>query len=138
MKIIVKIAIALLLAALIASAALGCAGKREEPMNTQTPSDSPRGTEGFLPTEDTASVKPTEKTEDRLDGFMEGAVVKPEDVPELMKLLSEDEEYKDLSVQSITFKMYEGRQAYYVVLQGEGDASRTLYVFGDDTIIAED
>ena len=113
-------------------------------MDSLIPTENPGNTEGVLPTdgalptENTASARPTDEPEDRIDGFMEGAIVKPEDVPELMKLLSEDEEYKDLSVQSITFKMYEGRQAYYVVLQGEGDASRTLYVFGDDTIIAED
>ena len=72
-----------------------------------------------------------------IDGFMEGVVVDPESVPELIELLSKHTELQGLAVQSITYKLYEGRQAYYVVLQGEGDASKTVYVLADDTVIIE-
>ena len=60
----------------------------------------------------------------------------PEDVPELTAMLAGQTEYADMKVQSITYKLYEGRQAYYVVLQGEGDASHPIYVFADDSIVS--
>lgn len=69
-----------------------------------------------------------------LGGFMEGAVVDPDDAPELIRLLSSREEYRDMTVQSITYRTFEERRAFYVVLQGEGEASHPLYVFEDGTI----
>ena len=42
-----------------------------------------------------------------------------------------------MAIQSVTYKLYEGRQAYYVVLQGEGEASHPIYVFADGSIIEE-
>jgi outer membrane protein len=54
---------------------------------------------------------------------------------ELMAALGERADYRDMAVQSVTYKLYEGRQAYYVVLQGEGEATHPVYVFADGSII---
>ena len=40
-----------------------------------------------------------------------------------------------MRIQSITYDRYNGRQAYHVTLQGEGELARTLYVFNDGTVI---
>lgn len=159
MRLIVKTTIAV---ALIASAALlaACAGKVIGPENTSAPTGKPTaeptasaaaGTPSPLPTAETepsaspeGSMEPggsesasgTQST-DEITGFMEGFVVDPETVPELIDRLSGHEAYKDMAVQSITYKLYEGRQAYYVVLQGEGEASHPIYVFADGNIIEE-
>lgn len=103
-----------------------------------SPSVSPGATEGGM-----GSASPSSSPDASgmpsggIDGFMEGVVVDPETVPELIELLGRHPELQGLAVQSITYKLYEGQQAYYVVLQGEGDASRTVYVLADDTVITE-
>lgn len=74
---------------------------------------------------------------DSIEGFMEGEVVDPDSVPELISALAEHDEYRGLSVQSITYKYFGGRQAYYVILQGEGSASRSVYVFADGSVSGE-
>ena len=67
---------------------------------------------------------------------MEGAVINPEDAPFVVETLSRHAEYKDLAIQSITYKVFEERQAYYVILQGEGDASIRVYVFPDGSVVS--
>ncbi len=69
---------------------------------------------------------------------MEGVVVDPDDVPQVVALLSKHSDYKDMAIQSITYELYEGRQAYYVVLQGEGEASHPVYVFADESIVRDE
>ena len=71
-----------------------------------------------------------------IDGFMEGVVVDPENAPFVVETLSSHAGYKDLAIQSITYKMYGERQAYYVILQGEGDASIRVYVFPDGSVVS--
>ena len=98
------------------------------------PSASP---EASVPagTEAARSEEPDGSGQGGIPGFMEGAVVDPETVPELMAALGERADYRDMAVQSVTYKLYEGRQAYYVVLQGEGEATHPVYVFADGSII---
>ncbi len=147
---IIKAAAALLIAAFACFA--GCAGKLSAPNEKNKASESPKPapTQSALPSEtapggstlpsDMPSGEPSSSPGDvtgMIEGFMEGMVVDPESVPKLMELLAGNSNYKDMSVQSITYKLFEGRQAYYVVLQGEGDASHPVYVFGDDTIVDE-
>ena len=95
------------------------------PLMTDEASPSPAGSEDAGGTAEANAIP----------GFMEGSIVDPADVPELMAQLSEHADYKDMTVQSITYKLYEGRQAYYVVLQGEGEAAHPVYVFADGSII---
>jgi hypothetical protein len=70
--------------------------------------------------------------------FAEGEVADPESLPELEKLLKEDPRFRDMSIQSVTFKMHEERRALYVVLQGDGDASHPVYVFEDGSVLDAD
>jgi hypothetical protein len=153
---IIKIFLPLVLLAAILFTTAGCHMKIDPAKPSAGPSASP-----------TASAKPTEKASAApsaspsgdasqspsagpsgspdasgmptggIDGFMEGVVVDPETVPELIELLAKHKDLQGLAVQSITYKLYEGQQAYYVVLQGEGDASKTVYVLADDTVIIE-
>ena len=109
-----------------------------KPTESAAPSVSPSGDASQSPSagpsgSPDASGMPT----GGIDGFMEGVVVDPETVPELIELLAKHKDLQGLAVQSITYKLYEGQQAYYVVLQGEGDASKTVYVLADDTVIIE-
>lgn len=85
-----------------------------------------------------ASASPSADVGASIEGFMEGGIVDPDDVPELTALFAKAEEYKDAAIQSITYKLYEGRQAYYVVLNGTEGAERTVYVLGDGSIIPAD
>ena len=132
-------------AALIMLAALaGCAGRLSAPneknkaTESAVPSAKPTSapTESSLPTDALPSASP-EGTGGVIEGFMEGKVVDPADVPDVVALLANEAAYKDMTVQSITYKLFEGRQAYYVVLMGEGEASHSVYVFADKTIADE-
>ena len=137
-------------AALMMLAALaGCAGRLSAPNEknkatesavpsakpTTAPTESSLPTE-TLPTETLPSASP-EGTGGVIEGFMEGKVIDPADVPDVVALLANEAAYKDMTVQSITYKLFEGRQAYYVVLMGEGEASHSVYVFADKTIADE-
>jgi hypothetical protein len=154
----VRTAAALLLAAAMLAALSGCAKKVTEPKKTAAPTMKPAATDTAEPSDPAlpsetalasespeASQSPDSSggpvsTEGKLsfsEGFMEGKVVDPDDVPELIELLKNDSRFKDMSIQSVTHKYYEERQAYYVVLQGEGEASHPIYVFADGTIIEE-
>lgn len=103
----------------MASASPG-ANETESPMGSASPSGSPM-----------TSGNPS----DMIEGFMEGVVVDPADAPFAVETLSRHADYKDLAIQSITYKLYEERQAYCVILQGEGDASIRVYVFPDGKVI---
>ena len=149
-----KAALPIILAAMFLISLSAC-HKRVE--TNPTPSNSPKAS--VSPTE-SASTRPSAspKTTDNaagsaspsgspmtstmptgapIEGFVEGMVIDPDDVPHLVQLLAEHDEYKGLAIQSVTYKLRGGRQAYYVILQGEGDASRRVYVFADDTIEGE-
>ena len=153
-----RTAAALLLAAAMLAAFTGCSKKVTDPKKTAAPTmkpaaaDTAKPTGSPLPSETAgasespaASQSPDSSggpvsTEGKLsfsEGFLEGKVLDPEDVPELIELLKKDSRYKDMSIQSVTHRYYEDRQAYYVVLQGEGEASHPIYVFEDGTIMEE-
>lgn len=143
--------ICLLLALALPLALTACGMAEDKPKATASPSLSPEASAAAhasqapspspLITEE-GSPSPTGSEEaggaaeaDAIPGFMEGSIVDPEDVPELMSQLADHDDYKDMTVQSVTYKLYEGRQAYYVVLQGEGEATHPVYVFADGSII---
>lgn len=165
MRIFIRKAIILMLAAVLLICFAGCAGGKGSPKGTAKPSASPKATESPAPspsasTSPESSASPSASTGPEgstspegsvdpsasaspdaaaggIEGFMEGAVVDPDDAPQLVKLLSEHSDYRDMAIQSVTYKLYEGRQAYYVVLQGEGEASHPIYVFADNSIIED-
>ncbi|MCR5809510.1 MAG: hypothetical protein K6G56_08135 [Clostridiales bacterium] len=144
-----------LLLALTVLLAAGCSKKIGEPDNSAKPSASPKATAETSPSamaSESPMTSPSGSPEaspdaspdtspdasqeaDAIPGFMEGEIVDPDDVPSLVALLAEHEGYRGMSIQSITYKLFEGRQAYYVILQGEGEASYPVYVFGDDTVV---
>ncbi|MBR4435469.1 MAG: hypothetical protein IKS90_05155 [Clostridia bacterium] len=68
-----------------------------------------------------------------IDGFMEGNIVDPSGIPDITRVL--DREFPDYSIQSVTHEYYDGRQTYHIVLQGNGDLSRSVYVLSNGTII---
>lgn len=157
MRIFIRKITVLLLAAAIAAAFAGCRGRLQMPGASAEPSAAPSQnaspmeseapTESGAPTEAAVSEAPSDMPsgdpsampgEDAIEGFMEGVVVDPDSVPELTEIISRSGDYDGMAIQSVTYKLYEGRQAYYVVLQGEGDASRQLYVFADGTTFDEE
>lgn len=94
------------------------------------PSPSPQGTN---------DVNASPGVGETIEGFMEGKVVDPDDVPDIVKALKDSEKYGKMTVQSITQELYEGRHAYKVTLQGEGSASETVFVYPNGEIVgAED
>ncbi|MBR3382678.1 MAG: hypothetical protein IKG85_06535 [Clostridia bacterium] len=144
---------AALLAAALAAALCACTKSMDEHVPNGSPAASETAEAGrsagptpeaseqqTAPAEASASPEASETAEGSepaggLEGFMEGEIVDPDSVPELIAMLAERADYKDMAVQSITYKLYEGRQAYYVVLQGEGEAAHPVYVFADESII---
>lgn len=82
----------------------------------------------------TNDVKASPGMGETIEGFAEGKVVDPEDVPDIVEALKDSEKYGEMTVQSITHDLYEGRHAYKVTLQGEGSASETVFVYPDGEI----
>lgn len=136
--------------------AVGCGRRMDTPGKTTEPSSKPSASPDMVSASPSAeaseqagsSYEPSEspmgspdaspdasQSADAIEGFMEGVVVDPDDVPKLVSLIREHADYRDMAIQSITYKLVDGRQAYYVVLQGEGEASHPIYVFGDDTVV---
>lgn len=140
-----------------------CSGKPGTPSKTPAPTSSPKPA-ASAPASTEASAEPSEppvtsgspeasgspgasaspngseKTGmiSGFERFAEGEVADPESLPELEKLLKEDPRFRDMSIQSVTFKMHEERRALYVVLQGDGDASHPVYVFEDGSMLDAD
>lgn len=155
------IAVCAVTAAAAALICASCAKKPAEPVNTARPSANP--TASASPTQTAAasaspdvsaspdaSVQPDGSREpdasaspgsaegdNEIDGFMEGLVLDPKELPEMLRALTQKDEYAGYAVQSVTYRLYDGRQAYYVVLQGEGEASHPVYVFADGSVIEE-
>lgn len=159
MKKLLKVFLPALLILLMLASMTGCMKKKDEPRGTAkpsaAPSPSPEATSGASETplvsggpspepssEPSAepSQGPSESAEalfptDAIEGFMEGSVISPEDAPELARFLGS--RFPGMSIQSITYRLFEDRQAYYVVLQGEGEASHPVYVFADGSVREE-
>ena len=140
-----------------------CSGKPGTPSKTPAPTSSPKPA-ASAPASTEASAEPSEppvtsgspeasgspgasaspsgseKTGmiSGFERFAEGEVADPESMPELEKLLKEDPRFRDMSIQSVTFKMHEERRALYVVLQGDGDASHPVYVFEAGCVLDAD
>lgn len=161
------IAVCALTAAAATLVCASCAGKPAAPANTARPSANPTASaapaetaaasaspdasmlpdvsaspdasmlpEGSREPGETAGPGSTEG-ENEIDGFMEGFVLDPDDLPEMLRALTQKADYAGYAVQSVTYRLYDGRQAYYVVLQGEGEASHPVYVFADGSVIEE-
>lgn len=108
------------------------AGASPSPKSTEAPSAGPSA-EASPSAETTAEASPSADAGD-ISGFMEGGIVDPDDVPQLTAWLERAGGYDDARIQSVTYKLYEGRQAYYVVLNGADNAERRVYVFADGTV----
>ena len=152
-SIIIKRTAMLLCAAALVLSLTGCARDGKDvlkptasPMTeaaaSQTAKPSPSPTAEAKQTETAGSAEPSvspsagaseQAGEGGIDGFMEGGIVDPDDVPMLREVISRSDDYKDSQIQSVTYKLYEGRQAYYVVMNGAPE--RRLYVFADGSII---
>ena len=65
--------------------------------------------------------------------FIEGKVIDPSEIPEITSMLAR--EFPEHTIQSVTHALFEGRQAYRVVLQGDGELSRVLFVFPSGSIL---
>lgn len=68
-----------------------------------------------------------------IDGFVSGKVLDPADAPDIVARLGE--EFPEHTVQSMTFDLYQGNEAYKVTLQGDGELARVVYVLADGTVI---
>ena len=68
-----------------------------------------------------------------IDGFMEGAVVDPADIREVVDAVSR--EFPEHTIQSVTEEYFMGMQAYRMTLQGDGDAARLIYVLAGGAIV---
>ncbi len=139
-----------LLVCMTAAFVTGCAPKNAKPMGTPAPTSAPterateRATDAPSPEASASagaevSVSPSAGASetagaDEISGFMEGGIVDPEDVPDVAKIFADGAEYAGSEIQSITYKLHEGRQTYYVVLQGTG-GERRYYVFPDMSVI---
>ena len=75
----------------------------------------------------------TPGTDELIDGFMEGRVIDPSEIPEIAAHIGR--EFPEHTIQSVTHALFEGRQAYRVVLQGDGELSRVLFVFPDGNML---
>ncbi len=101
-------------------------------------SGSPESSEIAGSADPSGGPSSSQSAADHIAGFMQGTVVDPETVPELVRLLGEKDEYVGMSIRSITYEYYEEREAYYVVLQGEGEATHAVWVFADGSMIDAD
>lgn len=68
-----------------------------------------------------------------IDGFMEGKVIDPSEIPEITAVINR--EFPEHTIQSVTHEYYEGQQVYRIVLQGEGELSRVLFVYPNGSIL---
>ncbi len=68
-----------------------------------------------------------------IDGFTEGMVIDPADVPLIGEVLGK--EFPEHSVQSAVHELYHGFETYRLVLQGKGDLSRTVYMLADGSLL---
>lgn len=68
-----------------------------------------------------------------IDGFMEGAVIDPADIPDIADAVSR--EFPEHTIQSVTEEYFMGMQAYRMTLQGDGEAARLIYVLAGGAIV---
>ena len=80
-----------------------------------------------------AEANTTPGADELIADFMEGRVIDPSEIPELTSTLTR--EFPEHSIQSVTHELFDGRQAYRVVLQGDGELSRVLFVFPNGSIL---
>ncbi len=113
------------------------------PIATKAPTDteSPSADASTMPSETAdASLSPsatmpleTDKGGD-IEDYVEGKVIDEKDVPENI-LTSVRNLFPNMEIQSITFATYQGKQAYKLTLQGEGELAKTCYVYSDSTVV---
>lgn len=105
-----------------------------------TGTDDPASTDGLMGTDDPEGTdgdkdanSDTQGNGRDIEGFVEGMVLDEEEAPEVVSAV--ERHFSGHQIQSITFENYEGRHAYKVTLQGEGELARNIYVLGDGTIV---
>lgn len=81
------------------------------------------------------SISPntTPGADELIEGFMEGRVIDPSEIPEIASNIGR--EFPEHTIQSVTHALFEGRQAFRVVLQGDGELSKVLYVYPNGSIL---
>ena len=68
-----------------------------------------------------------------IEGFSEGKVVDPAGIPDITAVL--EREFPGHGIQSVTHELFGGSQTYRIVLQGDGELSKVLYVFPNGSIL---
>lgn len=131
----------LILTALLAA---GCAngGNITDVIPTVIPTTVPPQTEALAtPTPDNTEITITNPastdmstggpltTGDIIEGFSQGKVVTPEDVPDIVKAV--EAKYEGASVQSITHALYMDKQMYEVIFTSQDGEQITVYVSPD-------
>lgn len=150
-----KISNSILLVVLCAALAIcfiACSGKNNVPETTERPTHGVEATPSIVSTPEaqntpgnmitdtspspqgTNDVNASPGIGEIIEGFMEGKVIDPDDVPDIVSALKDSEKYGSMTVQSITHELYEGRHTYKVTLQGEGSASETVFVYPNGEI----
>lgn len=80
-----------------------------------------------------ANPNATPGADELIDGFMEGRVIDPSEIPAIASVIAR--EFPEHSIQSVTHALHEGRQVYRVVLQGSGELSRVVFVYPNGSML---
>lgn len=116
--------------------------------DSMLPSASPSASPSVSPTPDrsaepslspdvspgsSADPNATPGADELIDGFMEGRVIDPSEIPEIAAQIGR--EFPEHTIQSVTHALFEGRQTYRVVLQGDGELSRVVFVYPNGSML---
>ncbi|MCH5278920.1 MAG: hypothetical protein J1E60_03930 [Christensenellaceae bacterium] len=122
------------------SGAEGSGSPMESPSGSMNPNNSPEGSEGPLGSDEPSgspngSAEPgnTDDGNGDITGFVEGKVIDQDDAQDVVDIVKR--EFANRSIQSIVFEEIQGRQAYKVTLQGEGELAKNIYILGDGSVI---
>lgn len=102
-------------------------------MDTSSPETTDSPDSSSTPGDSSEPDRSTPPEDGSISGFTQGGIVKQEDVPEIVSAIRTV--FADREIQSIVYDRYDGKQAYKVTLQGEGELARNIFVLGDGTII---
>ena len=116
--------------------------------DSMLPSASPSASPSVSPTPDrsaepsltpdmspgsSADPNATPGADELIDGCMEGRVIDPSEIPEIAAQIGR--EFPEHTIQSVTHALFEGRQTYRVVLQGDGELSRVVFVYPNGSML---
>ncbi len=102
-------------------------------MGTSSPDPSGSPDNSSTPDGSSEPDRSTPPEDGSISGFTQGGIVRQEDVPEIVSAIRTV--FADREIQSIVYDRYDGKQAYKVTLQGDGELARNIFVLGDGTII---